>query len=165
MILDVHVHIAACTPGHGAMSQRLLNSFAFRFMQWRFGIYGARAQTECELGEKLIETVEAVPKLDAAVILAFDAVHQPDGVIDATRTHLYVTNDYAMHLAASHPKLRFGCSVHPYRRDAVAELERCVAGGAALCKWLPVTQDFDPADEKCIQFYEAMAHQKLPLLS
>jgi predicted TIM-barrel fold metal-dependent hydrolase len=164
MILDIHVHIAACSPGHGAMSQRLLNSFAFRFMQWRFGIYGASTETECELGNKLVQTVDEVTKLDAAVVLAFDAVYQPDGTIDATRTHLYVTNDYAMYLATDHPRLLFGCSVHPYRRDAVPELERCIAGGAVLCKWLPVTQDFDPADEKCIPFYEALAHHKLPLL-
>jgi uncharacterized protein len=31
-------------------------------------------------------------------------------------------------------------------------------------KWLPVTQDFDPADPLCIPMYEAMAHHKLPLL-
>jgi predicted TIM-barrel fold metal-dependent hydrolase len=31
-------------------------------------------------------------------------------------------------------------------------------------KWLPVSQGMDPAHPKCIPFYEALAHHKLPLL-
>ena len=61
-------------------------------------------------------------------------------------------------------KMLFGASVHPYRKDAVAELERCVAAGAVLLKWLPITQGFNPADPRCFPFYEALAHHKLPLL-
>ena len=56
-------------------------------------------------------------------------------------------------------------SVHPYRRDAVAELERCIAAGAVLLKWLPITQNIDPSDPRCIPFYECLAHHGLPLLS
>jgi predicted TIM-barrel fold metal-dependent hydrolase len=59
----------------------------------------------------------------------------------------------------------FGASVHPYRKDALAELERCIANGAVLLKWLPIVQDFDPSDRRCIPIYEAMAHHGLPLLS
>ena len=45
MLIDCHVHIAACTPGHGSMSAKLLNSIPFRFMQWRFGIREGQART------------------------------------------------------------------------------------------------------------------------
>ena len=45
------------------------------------------------------------------------------------------------------------------------ELERCAQAGAVLVKWLPLTQDFDPADPRCIPFYEALAHYGIPLLS
>jgi predicted TIM-barrel fold metal-dependent hydrolase len=75
-----------------------------------------------------------------------------------------VTNDYAADLARRYPKLLFGASVHPYRADAVAELERCVAAGAVLVKWLPVVQNIDPADPRCLPFYEALAHHQVPLL-
>lgn len=34
-----------------------------------------------------------------------------------------------------------------------------------LLKWLPIVQDFDPSDERCIPVYEALAHYNLPLLS
>src|SRR5438552_8716025 len=65
----------------------------------------------------------------------------------------------------AHPKILSGTSIPPYRRDAIAQLERCVAGGAVLMKWLPIVQNFNPADKKCIPFYEALAHHKLPLLA
>jgi predicted TIM-barrel fold metal-dependent hydrolase len=59
----------------------------------------------------------------------------------------------------------FGASVHPYRKDAVAELQRCAAKGAVLLKWLPIVQNFNPADPTCEPFYEALAALKLPLLA
>jgi predicted TIM-barrel fold metal-dependent hydrolase len=147
------------------MSDKLLDSIPFRFMQRRLGLTGRDEKTERALEAKLVETIDGTEKLDAAVILAFDAVHSEDGGMDLSKTHLYVTNDYVMELAARHPKMLFGASVHPYRRDAVAELERCAKAGAKLVKWLPLTQDFNPADPKCFPFYEALAHLKIPLLS
>jgi predicted TIM-barrel fold metal-dependent hydrolase len=165
MVIDCHVHISACTTGHGLMSQRLLDSVPFRFMRWAFGIPGYDARAELMLEERLARTIDETPEIDAAVVLAFDAVYDRDGRLDAPNTHLYVTNDYAIELAARHRKVLFGASVHPYRRDAVAEVERCVAAGAVLMKWLPVTQGIDPADERCTPFFEALAHYGLPLLS
>ena len=147
------------------MSQKLLRSIPFRFMKWRLGLPGEDEATERALEAKLAETIDGTEKLDAAAILAFDAVHSEDGAIDLSRTHLYVTNDYVIELAQRHPKMLFAASVHPYRKDAVAELERCAKAGAVLVKWLPLTQNFNPADPKCFPFYEALAHFKIPLLS
>jgi predicted TIM-barrel fold metal-dependent hydrolase len=165
VVIDCHVHICATTPGHGWMSDALQKSAAFRFMRWRLGIVGYDAETERQLERKLIETIEQTTWLDTAVVLAFDAVHDEDGRRDDANTHLYVTNDYVIELIKRNPKMRFAASVHPYRKDAVAEIERCVKAGAVLMKWLPITQNFNPADERCIPFYEAMAHHKLVLLS
>jgi predicted TIM-barrel fold metal-dependent hydrolase len=165
VIIDCHVHVCATTPGHGSMSGRLQRSLAFRFMRWRLGIKGYDEATERQIEAMLVATVEQTTLLDAAVVLAFDAVHDADGRLDEPNTHFYVTNDYVIELARRHPKVLFGASVHPYRKDAVAEIERCVKAGAVLMKWLPITQNFNPADERCIPFYEALAHHKLVLLS
>jgi predicted TIM-barrel fold metal-dependent hydrolase len=165
MVIDCHVHICAAVPGHGWMSNRLQKSLAFRFMRWRLGIKGYDADTEKQLEGKLVETIDQNARLDRAVVLAFDAVHDRDGRLDEANTHLYVTNDYVIDLARRYPKMLFGASVHPYRKDAVAEIERCVKAGAVLMKWLPITQNMNPADERCIPFYEALAHHQLPLLS
>ena len=165
MVVDCHVHISACTPGHGWISQKLQNSLAFRFLRWRLKLKGYDAGTERQLEQRLIDVIDQTPELDAAVVLAFDAVHDCDGRLDEARTHLYVTNDYVIELARRHRKVLFGASVHPHRKDAVAELERCVKAGAVLLKWLPIVQDFDPSDKRCTPIYEALAHYKLPLLS
>jgi predicted TIM-barrel fold metal-dependent hydrolase len=132
----------------------------------RLGIplFGSDERLERACEDVLARTIDGVPELDAAVALAFDAVHTEDGRLDDDATHLYVTNDYAAELSRRHPKLLFGASVHPYRGDAVAELERCVAAGAVLVKWLPLVQGMDPASDRCVPLYEAMAHHRIPLL-
>lgn len=165
MILDCHVHLCAFTPEHGFISERLLRSLPFRYARWRLGMVGADASTERALEAKLAETIRGTPELDAAVVLAFDAVHDREGRLDSAKTQLHVTNDYVIELTRRHSNMLFGASIHPYRKDAAAEIERCVKAGAVLVKWLPLTQQINPADERCMPFYEALAHYKLPLLS
>ncbi|MFI5378055.1 MAG: amidohydrolase family protein [Tepidisphaerales bacterium] len=165
MVADLHVHVSAFTPGHGLMSRRLLDSLPFRAMRWWLGIRGEDERTERQIEQQLADTINGTPELDAAVVLAFDAVYTEAGEFDAPNTHLYVTNDYVIELCRRHRKMLFGCSVNPYRRDAVEELERCIAAGAVLMKWLPLTQGFDPSDPRCFPLYEAMARHHLPLLS
>jgi len=147
------------------MSRTLLDSLPFRFMRWKFGLVGEDAQTERTLEELLARTVAGASPVDAAVVLAFDAVHDATGRRDAARTHFEVGNDYVRDVTRQHPGLLYGASIHPYRRDAVAELERVARDGAVLIKWLPITQDIDPSDARCFPFYEALAHLKMPLLS
>ena len=164
VIIDCHVHISALTPGHGSMSARLLDSLLFRFMKLKFGLRNEDAQSERQLRATLERTIDQTIELDAAVVLAFDAVYLPDGTRDDANTHLFVENDYVVELARQHPKILFGASVHPYRRDAIAELERCIDAGAVLMKWLPPVQGMNPADVRCFEFYHALAHYRLPLL-
>jgi predicted TIM-barrel fold metal-dependent hydrolase len=147
------------------MSRKLYNSIPFRFMRWRLGINGNDSETERQVAESLLHTIGETEILDAAVVLAFDAVYDDSGFMDLANTHLYVTNDYVIGLAERHPEVLFGASVHPYRKDALEELERCIQAGAVLLKWLPITQNFDPSDKRCFPMYEMLAHYKLPLLS
>jgi predicted TIM-barrel fold metal-dependent hydrolase len=165
MRIDCHVHISACVPEHGFMSDKLLRSLPFRMMRWKLGVAGNDAQTERDLEAALVRAVNDTPELDAVAVLAFDRAYRNDGHPDYSNTHFYLSNDYAMELSRRHEKLLFAASIHPYRRDAVKELERCVAGGAVLVKWLPIVQNIDPTDLRCFPFYEALAHLGIPLLS
>jgi predicted TIM-barrel fold metal-dependent hydrolase len=164
MIIDCHVHVSVTSPANGLMSPRLVKSLPFRFMGWRLGLDPASPTFDDDLEAVMVPMVEQTPQIDAAVMLAFDAVHDHEGNLDAANTHLYAKNDYVIDLCKRHPKMLFGASVHPYRRDAVAELERCAAAGCKLLKWLPIVQNFNPADPKCEPFYEALAALKVPLL-
>lgn len=165
MRIDCHVHAVTSLPGHGRLSSKVRGGLPFNFVRWRLGISGFSGPAfERDAEAALVHAVNSTRELDAAVVLALDAVHDGDGRLNLARTHIHVTNDYVAALAQAHPKMLFGASVHPYRKDAVAELERCVRLGAVLLKWLPVVQDFDPSDPRCFPLYEALAHHKLPLL-
>ena len=167
MVIDCHVHVCAFTPAHGRTSPYLLSTIPFRFMRWQLGLRGVNEQTEVDLEQLLVSLIRGTPRIDRIVVLAFDAVYDREsGAMAAAKTHLYVTNNYAMDLCRRYPAMMlFGASVHPYRKDAVAELERCIAAGAVLLKWLPIVQDFDPADERCYPIYEVLAHHRVPLLA
>src|SRR5690606_3335456 len=102
--------------------------------------------------------------VDKAVVLAFDGVHDDDGRLDASTTHLYVTNDYVMELADRHDNMLFGASVHPYRRDAIAEVEQGAAGGAVLMKWRPPAERMQQSDPRRMPVYAALVQHGLPLL-
>jgi predicted TIM-barrel fold metal-dependent hydrolase len=134
-------------------------------MRWRLGLPGDLSElAEKAVAAALSATVNGNDLIDKAVVLAFDAVHDRDGRLDVENTHLYVTNDYVCELVRENPRFLFGASIHPYRKDAVAELQRCINRGAVLLKWLPIVQDFNPADERCLPLYEALAQYRLPLL-
>ena len=124
MVIDCHVHAAACTPAHGKLSAKLQHSLAFRFMRWRLGMVGDGETLERQIEQKLVDALDchdrnSTPSVDAGVRRASGTT---DGSLDAERTHFYVTNDYVIDLCRHHPKMRFGASVHPFRTDAVAEV-------------------------------------------
>ena len=58
-----------------------------------------------------------------------------------------------------------GISVHPYRADAVEELERWAARKARVVKWLPNAMGIDPSDPRCDAFYEKVRQLDLILLA
>jgi mannonate dehydratase len=76
-----------------------------------------------------------------------------------------VPNDYARDVARRHPQaFEWAASIHPYRADAVAELEKARAGGARAVKWLPSAMGIDPAAAKCDPFYESLSKNHMPLI-
>jgi hypothetical protein len=75
------------------------------------------------------------------LVLAFDKHYRPDGAVDDLKTGFYVSNDYVIELARRFPDtLLAAASIHPYRHDAIAELERVAAQGVRVIKWLPNVQ-------------------------
>ncbi|MFL5327529.1 MAG: amidohydrolase family protein [Gemmataceae bacterium] len=167
MIIDCHVHIVTPVAGHGVLSRKMRMRPSSAFIRWRQGIsfFADGAAFERQSEARLIESVQGAPEIDAGVVLAFDYVHTNEGLRDPKRTNFAVTNDYVIDFVRQNQKLLFAASIHPYRPDALAELDRCIAAGAVMIKWLPLVQDFNPADERCFPFYEALAHHRLPLLS
>src|SRR3954465_12008958 len=103
--------------------------------------------------------------MDAVVLLAHERVHDPDGTPRDDLGSMFVPNDVVLNLACAHPEFLAGVSIHPARRDALDELERCIARGAVLMKSLPNCQNIDALDKRYIPFWNKMAEAHLPLLA
>lgn len=115
--------------------------------------------------EKLLEMVRGATLIDRAMLLAHELPHKEDGTPIPELSSLYVPNDYVLKLAQDHPEFLAGVSIHPARKDAMEELEKCLAGGAAALKCLPNVQGIDWNLPRYTAFLERMAEAKLPLLA
>ncbi|KAB2659773.1 MAG: amidohydrolase family protein [Verrucomicrobia bacterium] len=114
--------------------------------------------------EHLLERLRE-SSLGAAVILAQERVHDPQGKPVPGAGLFHVPNDYVLALARRHPEFLPAVSIHPARPDALEELDRCIAGGAMMMKLLPNVQHVDCSDRRFTRFWERMAAAGLPLLS
>lgn len=102
--------------------------------------------------------------LTHAVILAHEEVYHEDGT-KLDFGSMVIPNDYVLQLAREFPEFLPGISIHPARKDALEELERCLEGGAALLKLLPNCQNVDCSRPAYRSFWEKVAAAGLPLLA
>jgi hypothetical protein len=99
-------------------------------------------------------------------LLAFDQHYRTDGTVHEEKTEFYTRNEYVFDLAAEFPDLFLPTmSVHPYREDAIRELETWAARGGTVLKWLPNAMGIDPSDPRCDPFYQRMRELGVVLLS
>ncbi len=99
-------------------------------------------------------------------LLAFDKNYDRNGNAVLSKTDFYVPNDYVMKLSRTYPEVFIPViSVHPYRKDAVAELEKWADQGVRMVKWIPSVQGINPADEAIRPFYQAMKRLNMVLLA
>jgi predicted TIM-barrel fold metal-dependent hydrolase len=114
----------------------------------------------------LIGFKQGLPAGTRVMLLAFDYHYDEQGRRREELSSFYTPNHYAALLAKSYPEhFHWIASVHPYRKEAVAELERAIAAGAKAVKWLPPAMGMDPASPLCDSLYEVMAKHHLPLLT
>ena len=166
---DVHVHLAALPDGDNGcyISLKMLRRPLSRFLAWRFGVDFAKpAEANQFYLDRLLGTLGRSKKVEKAVLLGMDGVYDAGGRLDMARTDFLISNRYVLDVAGRYPdRFLAGASINPERADALEELERAAAAGAALVKVLPNVQCFDPADRRHLPFYRALARLKLPLLS
>ncbi len=169
MICDVHVHLTALPDANNGcfISKKMLKGPLFRFLAWKLGlpIHDPARCNEIYV-TKLVEALRNARYVKRAVILAMDGVYDAEGNLDMEKTEFMISNKYALETTEKYPDIfKAGVSINPQRKDAQEELERCVKAGAVLVKFLPNTQNFDPAKKSYQTFYRTMAKHKIPLLS
>jgi uncharacterized protein len=170
---DVHCHLV----GRGVGSDcRVSDELTSRFHPWKnlqFDVYAAAAglavdehTPDSHYVDRLVRMQQLTNPDGRLVLLAFDRFVDEDGNEDAARSELFTSNQYSHDVAKAHPQeFVAGCSVHPYRRDAVDRLQQAAAAGARICKWLPNAMGIDPASPRCVPFYAALKELGMPLLT
>lgn len=173
MTLDGHVHVVGLgTGGTGCFANPRMTTLRHPVQYARFSLYRMATgiehldRADQELAARIVELGRWRTRVPRLLVLAFDQVHREDGSAAPDESEFYVPNDYVLRLAREAPDVLVpAASVHPYRSDAVAELERVAAAGAVAVKWLPNAQLLDPASPRCDPFYRKLAELGLPLLT
>jgi predicted TIM-barrel fold metal-dependent hydrolase len=172
-LIDHHTHIAGIgTSNTGAFINSKMRSWAHPFHHLKFKVYLSAAGVEnvenadAQLVQRLTNLIKYIAHHGKHRLLAFDKNYRPDGSVNLEKTEFYVPNEYVFSLAQQNPDLFIpNISVHPYRPDALQELEKWAGRGARIVKWLPNAMGIDPADPRCDPFYEKMWELDLILLS
>jgi len=167
-LVDLHAHVAgSAEDGSGCEISSDMRSWLHPWRRIQYSIYlEACGVHDVEHGaEEMVARLSSVSR-GRTCVLALDHRCGRDGTVDREGTALYVPNEYVLRLAEEHPRgFLPGISVHPYRKDALAELDRCAARGARIVKWLPNSMALDPADPSCDAFYDRMRERGMTLLS
>lgn len=165
-VIDAHTHVFCWgeNPEDGYLSEKTRTSWLTRLLIKTTGIQKEQGDTlSAKMRSRLIRQLSE-SKLDYAVVLAQDAVYRTDGSRDDSTTQFYVSNDYVLDLAKDCPQVLPGCSINPWRADAIAELERCYAAGCRLIKIHTAIQGVDPARKEFESFYKRAAELDIVLM-
>ncbi|MBK1877770.1 amidohydrolase family protein [Pelagicoccus mobilis] len=168
-VVDMHCHTAGIgAGGSGARISEALRS------SWRFGVYlkiFGSSKSELEEGgdvsimKGISQSIAESTHVERAVILAMDAPYDRKGDLDEAALEVFVPNRFVGESVRGLGNLAFGASVHPFRLDALEELEWSKENGAVLVKWLPNIQGIDPGDESFAPYYRKLVELDLPLLT
>ena len=168
MKIDCHVHVVGNgTGGTGCWYRpRGLTRYGVPLMLGAVGLPRSALAGDLDriYAEQMVKFVRE-SSLDAAVILAQDEPYRDNGEMIADTGSFFVPNDHVLRLAREHRELLPAVSIHPARRDALEELERCLAAGAVMLKCLPNCQNLDWNNPRYTRFLERMAGSGLILLA
>jgi uncharacterized protein len=158
-LLDIHIHLFGKGDGSSGcrLSPAITESANFQALAKRLRL-SERAKTVDEAYVLALAEHLQQSGLQKGLILAQDAVYDPHGEPDWARTPVYVPNDYLLEIVARYPQRMLPCvSINPDRKDALAELDRCVARGARALKIHPPIQGVNLADKKHARFFQRCA--------
>jgi predicted TIM-barrel fold metal-dependent hydrolase len=161
--LDVHVHVLG---GSGCwLHEAMRSSFNARAGLWNLRLHFGQPDLDQAYVRYLLDRMARAGFLKQVVLLAHDWTHDTAGERDRRHTPFYTPNRYVARLAREHRECLFGASIHPYRPDALDELDRAAEEGAVLVKWIPNVQAIDLHDARCRAFYRRLAEHRIALLA
>lgn len=141
---DCHVHIAGIGDGKTGVwiTPRMTSPFhPWQNLQRRFYLNASCTErdgsVDADFVARLLGCLDAFPQGAKAMLLAFDFHYDENGAQREDLSSFFVPNRYAADLAQRYPdRFEWICSIHPYRADAIDELQWSVRQGARAVKWL-----------------------------
>ncbi len=173
-VMDAHVHLAGTGPGRddpwiNPAMRSLANPFSyahFALVANAACVNGREDDWSRDYVDRLLLLADEFPPGFKMLLFALDGYRDARGALDDTRTVLRVPDAHAAGVARWNPqRFEWAASIHPYREDAIAALERAAADGARAVKWIPYFMGFDPAEPRLRPFYRALARLGLPLIT
>ena len=171
-LVDFHTHVIALgTSVRDAFVNPKMRG-GMNLERLKFLIYASAADiknidnADQEYTARLIRLARGQKRHGKFRILAFDKHYRLDGSVNLAKTNMYVPNRYVVDLARQYADIfEPVISVHPYRWDALVELERWAMAGVKYVKWLPNAMGMDPASNQVEPFYRKMKERNMILLS
>ena len=171
-VVDFHTHILAIgTSVRDAFVNPKMRS-GVNLERLKFLIYVSAAgvknidDADREYVARLTRLARGAKRQGRYRILAFDKHYNQDGSVNLAKTNMYIPNQYVVDLARQYPDIFLPViSVHPYRPDAIQELENWAKAGVKYLKWLPNAMGMDPASQLVEPFYRKMKEHNMILLS
>ena len=172
-LLDYHTHIAGIGNGtNGTFVNPKMRTWRHPLDKLKFKIYLSAGgvndieRSDDQIVDRLTRLIRNIEGHGKHRLLAFDKYYNRDGTANLSKTQFYVPNAYVFDLAKQHRDVfEPVISVHPYRPQALKELEDGARLGARMVKWLPNAIGIDPSDELCDPFYQKLKDLDLTLLS
>jgi len=174
-VFDHHTHLGGIGAGgsgccvHPSMRSPVLhpiNYFKYHVFMTAAGVSSPETADQ-QYVERLVKVIKHIRPYPWGkhFLLGMDHWYDNNGIRRPELTGLYVPNEYVISTAQKYPDCFFPCvSIHPYRPDAVAEVEKYGALGVRQIKWLPNSQGMNPSDPRCEAFYAAMKRFNMVLL-
>jgi predicted TIM-barrel fold metal-dependent hydrolase len=172
-LVDYHTHVGGVgAGGTGNLVNPAMRSRRRPLKYLKFLVYlNASGIKDIENADRefvlrLADQVRHIEDHGKYRLLAFDKNYNSDGTVNAEKTEFYTSNEHVFNLAAEfHDLFIPTMSVHPYRADAIEELERWAGRGGKVVKWLPNAMGINPSDPRCDPFYRRMTELGVVLLS
>ena len=163
-LVDFHVHLFGVGDDSACfLSETQKAHVSYRYLLRLLGL-AEHGTLDRDYVAELVRQLES-SHVDKALLFAQDGRYDGNGKLDLDQTHVYVPNEYLFEVVARRPDLLLACaSINPQRRDALDELEKCVAHGARAIKIHPPTQNVDPSAERFRPFYRMVAEHGLLLI-
>jgi len=165
--IDVHMHLAGtgCCNSGIRMSPWFQRRYTYKLLRFKLRISDEQLRTTVDNDwPKRMSDLIAASQIDYGVVLGFDGVFNLDGSERTDKLQMSIPSNWVFDVCKKYRNLLPGPSINPYKKGALEELKYCIENGAVLIKWLPCTQDINPADVRIDDFYAALAQAKVPLL-